>query len=700
MKIYLKLFLSFFCFFASCFLSCQTKYNDAQFATIMRSVKDGSFSTLLPLTEKKMKLLLNTDEASILCIGLHLHDGGKIEDAKRMFRFGISSCKEPFNIICGEKLFYISNDLEKIALLNEKINSLKLQMKKLKKTEKDTIEEEIKELEEVKKESEFFCLRFEKKSTNIVDLFAKRAMNAKVIIAYSLLDEKQYKMNDSFISLMRLRSLVFGKKYDEAYNVGKSLLESDPASLLVSKYVFYDFMRSFLFGSKEYKDNAFLLKELVEKKSNLIPKESKDDVLYLSHLYLGRLYEKAGRAYYKDALQYYNTAIKEVLSPHDFDDSNWFRLNLELEIDMSLFMRHMSSTMESWDDHEWYEDLVEKSTKEFVARKDYKSLKNLYNIVEKSTLDEQKAKLKYILARVGMIEKKSLASTYKEIYTGKHNQFYYTLLSAYQLNLPIKDVFYKKKVKRNANKLYSSDGAMKILGSYIRYGLYPHIYREAMRIYPTISVSEAWDFSKELYFEGLVPDSINLVQFAINTEGASFTAEHIRSIFPRPYYQEVKKWAKFYDVPEYLMYALIRSESFFRPTVASHAGALGLAQLMPGTAKEIARALKIKEYDVFDPDTNIQFGTYYLSSMIKRFKGRLMPGICSYNAGPVAVSRWLKNTNILEEDIFVESIPYDETRNYGKKLLYTSCMYAYLYYNKTPNQVIKEMYSEVSTLKK
>jgi len=666
----------------------------------MRSVKDRSFSALLPLTEKKMNLLLNTDEASILCIGLYLHKYERIEDAKKMFRFGISNCKEPFNTICGEKLFYISNDKEKIVLLDEKINNLKNKMKKLKKNEKEAIENEIKELEDAKKESEFYSLQFEKKSTNIVELFAKRAMNGKVIITYNLLDEKKHKMSDSFISLMKMRSLVFEKKYNDAYSETKSLLESDPAILLRSKYVFYDFMRAFLFGSKEYKNNAASLKELIEKKSNLIPKESKDDVLYLSHLYLGRLYEKAGRAYYKDALQYYNMAIKEASSPYDFDDSNWFRLNLELESDMLSFIKHMSSTMGSWDDHEWYEDLVAKATKELVSRKDYKSLKNLYDIIEKSKLDEQKAKLKYILARVGMIEKKKLASTYKEIYTDKHNMLYYTLLSAYQLNLPMKDVFYKKKVKREANKLYSGDDAMKILGSYIRYGLYSYIYREAMRIYPTISVDEACDFSKELYFEGLIPDSINLVHFAINTEDSFFTNENLCSVYPRPYHKEVKKWAKFYAIPEYLMYALIRSESFFRPTVASHAGALGLAQLMPGTAKEIARSLKIKEYDVFDPDTNIQFGTYYLSNMIKRFEGHLMPGICSYNAGPVAVSRWLKNTTIVDEDIFVESIPYDETRNYGKKLLYTSCMYAYLYYNKTPNQVIKEIYSDLSTLKK
>jgi len=272
---------------------------------------------------------------------------------------------------------------------------------------------------------------------------------------------------------------------------------------------------------------------------------------------------------------------------------------MEYERDFSSFLTHFSSTIPKWDNHEWYEDIVSKTVMNLVSKKDYKSLSLFYKLVEKTKLEEQKAKIKYILARVGLIEKRKLSSIYKEIYTGKHNLFYYTLMSAYQLNLPIKDALYKKKVKREAYPLYDDKQAMQILGAYIRYGLYSYIYPETMRIYPTIKVEEAYDFSKELRLEGLIPDSINIVQFAINSEASQFNDEHLRAVYPRPYYKEVQKWAKTYDVPEYIMYALIRSESFFRAGVASHAGALGLAQLMPFTARVPVPKTAVYKHDCF-----------------------------------------------------------------------------------------------------
>ena len=299
------------------------------------------------------------------------------------------------------------------------------------------------------------------------------------------------------------------------------------------------------------------------------------------------------------------------------------------------------------------------------------------------------------MARSGVIFSQYLKANYRAAYNGEHNLIYYTILSAYQLNAPLEDVLYKKRVKREANSLYSSQDAMKILKAYLDYGLYSHIYKEAVRIYPTITVDEAFSFSKELRLHSLFPDSINLMQFVANSEGSILTEEHLRAIYPRPFYNEVSKWAKEYDLPEYIMYALIRSESFFKPLVISHAGAVGLSQLMPSTAKDIARALKISHYDITNPDTNVRFGSYYLSKMLKKFDGHLMPSMCSYNAGPVAVSRWLKKNTIKEEDLFVETIPYNETRNYGKKLLATACIYGMLYYNKTANEVVKEVYKDI-----
>jgi len=675
-------------------LACEAKYNDVQFASIMRSVKNGTFSELLPLTNNKMARLVKTDEASILCIGLHLYRSGKVDEATEIFKFGKNRCKEPFNTICAEKLFFISSDAEKVLLIDEKLDKLKTKLKKAKKNSKQELETEIVELEKGKKEYEFFAMYFEKFDEDIPTLFAKRSMSAKLRLTYQLMNEQLYEKYAGFDKVMKMRELTLARKYTEAYKEASALLEVNSIELLRAKSVFYDFMRCVFFGSKDCaKDAERVISLLKEHRDFLKHNEQKAFVEYLSYLYLGRLYEKSGKANYSDALKYYEKAISDAPTPHDFDDSNWFRLKLELKTNTTHFLKHLASTMSKWDDHEWYEDIVSDYIVKLVSEKNYKGLLRFYTIIEKSKLDEQKAKLKYILARLGFLNKKKAL---KEVYSEPHNFIYYTLLAAYMLKLDEKDVLYKKKVKREANKLYSSKDAMKILGSYIRYGLYSLIYREIVRIYPTITVSEAFDFSKELRLEGLIPDSINLVQFALNSEGSLFKKEHLSAVYPRPHYAIVKKWCSYYNVPEYVMYALIRSESFFRVEVSSSVGAQGLAQLMPSTARDIAKTLKVKNYDVLDPDTNVRFGTYYLSQMIKRFDGRLMPAMCAYNAGPVAVSRWLRNNKIVFEDIFVESIPYEETRNYGKKLLYTACMYAYIYYGKSCKQVISEIFASIS----
>ena len=676
MRKHLKLIISIYYFLSFTFLACQSKYSTSDFAVIIRDAKLNNFSYILPLTDKKMKRLLKTDDAALLCIALYLKDAGFYDDAKTMFKFAGVNCKEPFNTISKEKLYEISDDAERILLLQERLKLLEDD------EDKQKIEKDIKELL-------FFTGQFEKLNESAASLFSKRTMNYKTSLLYELLAEDE--KDEDFHNVMKIRLSVYEKKYNTAYEMAKELLLTKPILACSSKYIFSDFLKVFLFGSKEYEKNAKMLEKFLH---NLSPKTQNYELIsYMASLYIARLYEKTGKE--KEALKHYELAVKKALTPYDKDDSNWYKLNYELKNNFSLFMKDVKTSFPNWDNHYWYEDLVSNAIVKIVSEKKYRLLLQLYEVVGKSRLAEQKAKLQYLMARSGVIFSQYLKANYRAAYNGEHNLMYYTILSAYQLNAPLEDVLYKKRVKREANSLYSSQDAMKILKAYLDYGLYSHIYKEAVRIYPTITVDEAFSFSKELRLHSLFPDSINLMQFVANSEGSVLTEEHLRAIYPRPFYNEVSKWAKEYDLPEYIMYALIRSESFFKPLVISHAGAVGLSQLMPSTAKDIARALKISHYDITNPDTNVRFGSYYLSKMLKRFDGHLMPSMCSYNAGPVAVSRWLKKNTIKEEDLFVETIPYNETRNYGKKLLATACIYGMLYYNKTANEVVKEVYKDI-----
>jgi soluble lytic murein transglycosylase len=83
--------------------------------------------------------------------------------------------------------------------------------------------------------------------------------------------------------------------------------------------------------------------------------------------------------------------------------------------------------------------------------------------------------------------------------------------------------------------------------------------------------------------------------------------------------------------------------------------------------------------DLFDPAINIELGSFYLGELTRRFDGRLEPAIASYNAGPSAVSQWLRGAPDSPEDEWVEAIPYDQTRNYVKRVLRSMRAYRVLY---------------------
>ena len=130
-----------------------------------------------------------------------------------------------------------------------------------------------------------------------------------------------------------------------------------------------------------------------------------------------------------------------------------------------------------------------------------------------------------------------------------------------------------------------------------------------------------------------------------------------------------------------LVYSVMREESGYRPTALSVAGARGLLQLMPDTAARLARQAGLPEpspESLFDPRVNLDLGSRYLVQLLARFDGRISAAVASYNAGPEAVSRWVEGST-LADDEWVESIPYEQTRAYTKRVLRSLNAYRVLY---------------------
>lgn len=145
------------------------------------------------------------------------------------------------------------------------------------------------------------------------------------------------------------------------------------------------------------------------------------------------------------------------------------------------------------------------------------------------------------------------------------------------------------------------------------------------------------------------------------------------NIFPIKYKGIIVEYSERYDLPPELVSSLINAESGFQSDAVSGAGAVGLMQVLPSTASEIARKCGAKDFDLLNPKTNIEFGCCYLRYLLDFYDGDVVYALCSYNAG-------LNNVKYWDFDGDIEKIPIEQTKNYVKKIIKNLTIYKQFYY--------------------
>jgi tRNA dimethylallyltransferase len=184
------------------------------------------------------------------------------------------------------------------------------------------------------------------------------------------------------------------------------------------------------------------------------------------------------------------------------------------------------------------------------------------------------------------------------------------------------------------------------------------------------------------------PESLRLLylykDFITKPKEKNLSPKFWKHFFPLAYEESVLSYAKSLKVDPYFVNGIIRQESLFDSQALSPAGARGLMQIMPATGKKLYQKTKFKkpfETDaLFNPDLNIRLGVKYVSQLNKRFNRNGMHILISYNAGPHVLKKWLKRFgHYSDQDVFIESIPYPETRRYVKHVLRNLGIYKALY---------------------
>ena len=181
---------------------------------------------------------------------------------------------------------------------------------------------------------------------------------------------------------------------------------------------------------------------------------------------------------------------------------------------------------------------------------------------------------------------------------------------------------------------------------------------------------------------------INQPFLAIITVSGTKDWNQVGLRFPLKYQNLVKKSARKNGVIPAWVYGIMRRESAFDPIIKSSANARGLMQVLPSTAKGVAKSLGIRSHrtsDLFVPEKNANIGAAYLSQMLKRFKGNYIKATASYNAGPHRIPRWLPKQTI-SAPRWIESIPFDETRSYVRAVMSYTTIYDHkLHYKNRSN---------------
>ena len=155
--------------------------------------------------------------------------------------------------------------------------------------------------------------------------------------------------------------------------------------------------------------------------------------------------------------------------------------------------------------------------------------------------------------------------------------------------------------------------------------------------------------------------------------------DHLDVRFPLAYQNEINKASAETQVEVPLIYAIARQESAFKEHARSHAGAMGLMQLMPSTAKQTARknGVRMQKSDLYKPELNLHLGGHYLNELLDRFNGNRILAAAAYNAGPHRVDRWMNDKEQVAFDVWIETIPFKETRGYVQNVLAFSVIYSH-----------------------
>jgi soluble lytic murein transglycosylase len=356
-----------------------------------------------------------------------------------------------------------------------------------------------------------------------------------------------------------------------------------------------------------------------------------------------------------------------------------------------------------WHEDDEFYDILDRLSCYLVSEKKWNDLGDVFSVIRAGRDGSIIARYAYIMGRavsLGYVPGQDMnARDYFTIaYEEGNASFYYRSLAASYLNRTVVPAVRRNQNAGRANFPHKDE--LEFFVKFFEFGAsayaMPYVRENAGRY----TNGEMRTLAGTFAASGRYLESIQITGMYMRRDNYVMETADLELYYPKPFTPLIEKNARDNGLHPSLYFGLIRTESAFVPDIVSHAGAVGLAQIMPATGREIAAIIKKRggadyaaggNIDLTNPEINALFGAVYLKDLTGRM-GSPMLALLAYNCGPTRVRRFREALPSLPEDLFIETINITETRNYGKRVMAAAAAYGYLYYGMSMHEVVASIF--------
>jgi tetratricopeptide (TPR) repeat protein len=402
--------------------------------------------------------------------------------------------------------------------------------------------------------------------------------------------------------------------------------------------------------------------------------------------------EQAGKLYrrlreYPAAFRTLRSAISASPDADQRDRERWYLVDMTIKLGAPDVFAQVERELASASEPGFFSDVLHDWISDLIQKGKWSALAALWKVVSAHGPRDVQARLAYVLGRAGesgIVRASALPESPHDLLRraeAADPDGYYGLLASCFLGEEPEQVTPGVSTP-DAGRPPTLDP---FITGFLPFGLFSEAYQRFAEARKNLSDAALREAARLMARVGDYAGSMHLM--VMLAARRSLSREELEMEYPRAFSSVIDELAVTSGIRDSVLYALVREESYFDPDIISNVGAVGLSQLMPATAEAVARKLHMGTPDLHDPSVNLAIGVRHFQDLLKSVNS-VPKALLSYNAGLTRVRVWERFAGNMPQDLFVESVPFDESRKYVRKILVSAVMYATLYGNEDPRDAV------------